>query len=138
MRLWFRNSRPAETGLSGRHGPIYTTVKIRLICHGLFGKSGLTSDFELLMGVAYYWCRLQRTLGTSECVFHADHPAGPVVWLDASRESPWAICIKLPMPLQHPQLLEGDLTRGPVGKETVLRPAMPIYAEPLHLVHVRP
>ena len=73
-----------------------------------------------------------------ECISHPDHPLGPVVWLDTSGLRPRPIRIELTVPFQCPQLLEGHLASGPVGKETVLRSAMPVDTQSLHLVVVGP
>ena len=70
-------------------------------------------------------------------IFEVSHPLRPVGRLDAARSGPVAGRIIPAVPFERPQLLEGHLARGPVGEETMLRPAVPVDTEPLHLVIAR-
>lgn len=59
-------------------------------------------------------------------VFEMSHPFGPIFRLHAAGLGPGTGGVELAMPLQGPQFLEADLSRGPIHEETVYRAIMPV------------
>ena len=69
-------------------------------------------------------------------VFETTHPLGPVGGVGASGAGPGPVDVIALVPLEGPELLETDLSRGEIAENGVLEPAVTVDADSLHLLGV--